>query len=166
MFVVFDDDARNEADICADMDEVRQLIEDRRDNDGDYFDNYVGRRMRIYTLGDQVPFTFVPARFEIGNIPTISDATDLVNDFTLLDLLERRDERENRSWLHRKEITLNRTVPDTYGSDLPEIPAGTVIRIDFSGDFGLYGWVNPNGFTRKIKVSINDLRASDFDGLF
>jgi hypothetical protein len=67
MFVVFDNERRDEADICDSLDEVKRVIEERRDNDGDYFDNYVAPRIEVYKLGERVPFTLVPAQFKLGD---------------------------------------------------------------------------------------------------
>jgi len=71
MFVVFHNERRDEADVCETLDDVRHVINERRDDDPAYFDEYIASQMRIYTLGEQVPFTFIPARFEMGVNPDI-----------------------------------------------------------------------------------------------
>jgi hypothetical protein len=58
--------------------------------------------------------------------------------------------------------TLEKVENDYYSDKLPFIPAGTVIQLDFGGDFGFYGVADINGVLHKIKVHIHDLHKIDF----
>jgi len=61
--------------------------------------------------------------------------------------------------------TLSPIANDYYKEDLPTIPAGTTVQIDFGGDFGMYGIADINGVLHKIKVPVEELHKVDFSDL-
>ena len=66
MFVIYHDDSLDEADVCETLDEVRRVLEERRDSDPDYFDNYRAAGYHIREVGAEVPFNVTPARMTVG----------------------------------------------------------------------------------------------------
>ena len=46
---------------------------------------------------------------------------------------------------------------DFHKDKLPKIPAGTILQIDFAGDFGLYAVADVDGVLHKVKIELPDL---------
>ncbi|RYF47150.1 MAG: hypothetical protein EOO38_12715 [Cytophagaceae bacterium] len=169
MFVVFHDERHDEADVCETMEDVRRVINERRDDDVSYFDEYIAPHMQVWTLGERIPVTFVPARIEIGNVPTVSDASEPVqNMLAVMELLERRNPREgepgqSHSFVNGFTIQVKSDTPNDYQSDeLSVIPAGNDIVLDFGGDFGVYGMTQVGEVLHKIKIKVSDLHRLDW----
>ena len=53
---------------------------------------------------------------------------------------------------------------DYYKEQLPTIPAGTVLQIDFAGDFGCYAIADIGGVLHKVKVQLHDLHKIALTG--
>jgi len=51
-----------------------------------------------------------------------------------------------------------------FGGDLSTIPAGSLVMVNFVGDFGMYGMTEVAGVLHKVKVPLNQLHKIDFSG--
>lgn len=169
MFVVFHNERHDEADVCETLDDVRRVINERREDDTEYFDECLASKYRIHTIGEALSLNIVPARIEIGNVPTVSDASEPVQDMlAVMALLERRNPREGEPGQHHSfvngfTIQVKSDIPNDYLSEeLSVIPAGNDIVLDFGGDFGLYGMTQVGEVLHKIKVKVSDLHRLDW----
>ena len=68
MFVVFRDEFRDEADVCDTLEEVRQLLQERFDENPDYFQNYLIDQYQVRAIGEAQALSFIPAKLTIGPV--------------------------------------------------------------------------------------------------
>jgi hypothetical protein len=169
-YVIVRDGFHDEADFCETLSDVQSVLQERFDDDPEYFQQIAGD-FTIYEVdkAKTVNFSFQPAKLVIDglNLGPVAETPTVPAgkaDFELLDLLVRRGTSQNPHPLKNEVFTLSKDSPNDYNKEkLPIIPAGSAIRIDFTGDFGLYGFVNLNGVIEKIRIELKDLVKADFD---
>jgi hypothetical protein len=64
----------------------------------------------------------------------------------------------DRDRSHGAYATLTGDCQNDYNKDqLAVVPEGTVIKIDFAGDFGCYALADVGGVVHKVKIMLTDL---------
>lgn len=66
---------------------------------------------------------------------------------------------------NQKGVLLVSCDNDYHKENLPIIPAGTEIKIDFGGDFGLYAVAFINGSIHKIIIKIEQVHHIHFESI-
>lgn len=84
--------------------------------------------------------------------------------FKLYEFISTRTSGENgKSLVNGLYVKTRREVTNDYYHDkLPTIPAGTWLRLDFGGDFGLYAMADIDGDLHKVKVLLPDVASLDW----
>lgn len=72
------------------------------------------------------------------------------------------DDRMGSAAIHDRFITVREPVRNEYGNDGPLLPSGTIIQMDFGGDFGFYGMADLDGVLTRCRIPVNELHKLDW----
>tara|TARA_B100000586_G_C19948513_1_gene358595 strand:- start:100 stop:375 length:276 start_codon:yes stop_codon:yes gene_type:complete len=87
-------------------------------------------------------------------------------NFSLFDKITARIGEDNKPAIEGIETkTLTEAKNDYYTDQLPLIPAGTPLKLDFAGDCGCYAMAEVNGTLHKVKFTLEGLNAIDWSFL-